>query len=647
MQIRAIMLAAAAWCQCSVSLAQGADACRPRCSSSVSSLAGIPDTPAKILGINYSGVSPSHIERLQRKDLLGVMKMSGIWVSKLSVDRYLAASARFCRYATERDQEAYLQIPLTFSSREISLALENLVAKGCKPKGFSIGNEVDRLVTDRIVSRYAIDDYVADYNRIVPLTAKYFPDAKIIALELSSFTVKDFKSTDPAAAKYRPIFDWLIPFSKARLAKKPDYLSVHYYPFTGGQKEWETLAGGRIFQGIVRDLEPYLRGLPPILIGEFNTTYQYENSAAYPGSGGDSFMIALTILDLFTANLVAGVFHWSLWDGPPSTLSLYQNKELLPAPLLHAYRMLSGVLDYRLAPTRSSKVGIDSYAFQRDGRYSVFLVNSSPFFRRNVSVSTKSNADIQVDFCDCKEPQAQLTLPPLSMTAIAGNFMERGSGPRVNRFLYADRVTRDGSTPSAESTKSYCAPLADFSLASYPDSHFENPIYNQNNKIGTGGTFIGVSSPGTRASLQKTSDFLNVDCALPRTGHAYYQCGVKFPVVTDALSDKKMGADWTDGYDKGTLRLTLSADVPLTLELHLEDFQPEALRFNTHQLTVDVSGIKSLDVPIRQFSQLPGRGFNSPLKSILQNLAALRIETRQAGFSGTFRIHKFEVCDAP
>ncbi len=644
---RLALFIAASICTCRIALADDLEACQTRCRDSVPDAPRASSTAPKILGINYSGTSPPHIESLQKKDLLGAVKMSGIWVSKLSVERYLATSVRFCKFASERGQDAFLQIPLTYSNRDTTLALQNLLAKGCKPKGFSIGNEADRLVTDRIVSRYSVDDYVADYNRIVPLVGQYFPDAKVIALELSSFTVKDYKATDAVAMKYRPIFDWLIPFSKARLAKKPDYLSVHFYPFTGGQKEWETLSGGRMLRNMLRDLEPYLKDLPPLLIGEFNTTYQYENSTAYPGSGGDSFMIALTALELFSTNLVSGVFHWSLWDGPISTLSLYQGRDVPPAPLLQAYRMLGSIVDYQPASAKTNKAAIDTYAFQRGGRYRVFLVNSSPFFRRNLTVSTKPGSDIQVDFCDCNEPQMKLTVPPLSMTAIEGGFAERSGNQKVTRFSYADRVTRVADMTTAEPVKNFCAPLADFALASYPDAHFENPIYNQNNKIGTGGTFVGVSSPGTRVSVQKAPNFLNVDCALPRTGHAYFQCGVKFPVVADSLSDKKIGTDWTDGYDKGTLRLTVSSDSPVALELHLEDFQPEALRYNTHQFPVDVSGMKTIDVPVRQFTQLPGRGFNVPLKNVLRNVAALRIETRQAGFSGKFRVHKLEVCDAP
>jgi hypothetical protein len=651
------LLAAASAFHPSFAMAEDIEACLARCGDGAREVARDATTessripPAsiqsRILGVNYSGVTPPHIESLQQKDLLGAMKMSGIWVSKLSVERYLASSIRFCKFAAERGQQAYLQLPTTYSNRDTTRVLENLIARGCKPKGFAIGNEVDRLVTDRIVARYALEDYVADYNRIVPLVTKSFPEAKIIALELSSFTAKEYKATDPVAAKYRPIFDWLIPFASASLTKKPDYLSVHFYPFTGGQTEWETLAGGRMLRSILRDLDPHLRGLPPLLIGEFNATYQYADNTAYPGSGGDSFMIALTALDLFATNRVAGVFHWSLWDGPPSTLSLYQTKDLLPAPLIHAYRMLGGVLEHQSLPSKSSKAAIDSYAFLRGGHYRIFLVNTSPFFRRNVTISSKANADVQAEFCDCSEPQVKLTLPPLSMNEVEGNLTGRGGSPKVTRFSYADRVTRSVDPTAPEPSKQVCATLADFSLASFSDPHFENAIFNQNNKIGTGGTFIGVASPGTRATVQKASNSLNAECALPRTGHAYLQCGVKFPLVADALADKKLGTDWTDGFEKGTIRLTVSAEAPVTIEMHLEDFRPEALGYNTHHVEADVSGMRQIDAPIRQFAQIPGRSFYSALKPILRNLAALRIETRQAGFAGRFRIHKVEVCDTP
>ena len=641
--------AAAALCQLPLTMAQGLDTCRPGCNASAGSASTRkPETPvaaARLLGIGYAGTSITQIERLRKDDLLGALKMSGTWVSKLSPGRFVTVSNLFCRYATERRQDVFLQVPVTFSEREISAAFESLLSRGCKLKGVSIGNEVDRLVAERIVARYTVLDYVADYNRIVPIVKKYFPAAKIIALELSSFAVKEYKKNDAVTVKYKPVFDWLIPFFKAQLASRPDYVSVHYYPFTGAQKEWESLSGGKMFREIMSDLEPYLADTPPLLIGEFNTTYQYEDNTVYPGSGGDSFMVSLTALDLFAVGRVAGVFHWSLVEPASSTLGLYQRSDLAPAPLFHAYRMLAGVLDHQSATVLTNKAGVEAYAYYRNGRYRIFIVNTSPFFRRNVSVSGKGDADIRVDFCGCEGPSESVALPPLSITELEGDLSKRGASHTSRRFSYADRVIRSGDFSPAERSKQYCAPLADFSQNSYPAAHFENAKFNQNAKIGTGGTLTALSSPGGKISTRKEPGFLAVNCTLPGSGLAYYQCGVKMPFVPDALADRRLGMNWTEGYEKGSFRVTMGSDAPIAVEMHLEDFQPEAVAHNSHQAKVDVSGTGTFEIPLREFGQVKGVGVASPLKALLRNISDLRIEVRQPGFAGQFRIHKLEVCD--
>ena len=96
---------------------------------------------------------------------------------------------------------------------------------------------------------------------------------------------------------------------------------------------------------------------------------------------------------------------------------------------------------------------------------------------------------------------------------------------------------------------------------------------------------------------------------------------------------------------EGLFRVTLATDAPIAVEMHLEDFYPEVVGHNPHQTKVVVSGLRTLEVPLREFRQVPGVGVAAPLKSVLSNISNLRIEVRQPGFAGQFRIHKLEVCD--
>lgn len=608
---------------CLAPWALAASDCRPGCPG--------PASEPRLLGIDYAGSRLADLDRLRREDLTGALKMSGTWVSKLTFDPFVRIAVQFCRYANDRGQDAYIQLPVTLTSREASAALEALAAQGCQPKGFAIGNEVDRMVTEKIVARYTPADYIADYNRIVPLVTRRFPAARIIVLELASFTVKEYADGDPDTVKYRPVFEWLLPFLKASLVRRPDFVSVHYYPFTGAQKEWETLSGLRMLRKILSDLAPYLANAPPLLIGEFNTTYQYEADTVYPASGGDSFMAALLVPGLVHNGAIAGLFHWSLSEPAHSTLGLFQGRTVDAAPLYHAYRMMAGVQDHQLAVAHVARPGVEAYAFHKQGRFRTFAVNTSPFFVRN--------AEVRVDFCGCAGAAKVATLPPLSITEFAGD--------ATRRFSRSDRTIRSGDVSDAERSTPHCAPLADFSQKRFAAAHFENARFNQNGKIGTGGTFVPVSSSGARATLRAGSDHLAVDCKVPEASSRYFQCGVKLPLVPDAAADRKQGVDWSEGFEMGSFRVTLDADVPVAIDLFLEDHAPEAVGNNPHLAKVQLSGRKTLSVPIRQFSQSPGFGIARHLKDVLRNAAAVRIETRQPGFSGQFRIHQLEVCDVP
>ncbi|MCM2328428.1 MAG: hypothetical protein NDI88_11105 [Lysobacter sp.] len=637
--------ALAAFLQWHSSMAAGADACKPGCGAS---LPAPQDAPLRIMGINYAGSSLAQVGGLREADLLGALKMSGIWVSKLPAGRFNAAAASACAWAAQRRQDFYLQLPVTYTDREIAAALAALAERKCEPRGFAIGNEVDRLVADRILPRYAVADYVADYNRIVALVKARFPAARIIALELSSFAAPRYRDDDPVTVRYKPVFDWLLPFARAKLAHRPDFVSVHFYPFTGAQKEWESLAGGSHFRRILAELEPHLAGVPPLLVGEYNATYQYEGQAAYPGSGGDSFMAALTVPDLLVSPKVAGLFHWSLVEPAGSTLGLYQGERLAPVPLFHAYGLLSGVLDHQAVAASVRRPHLEAYGYHHGGKYRVFVVNKSPFFRRAVSVSAAEGADVRFPaFCGCGNPAESLTLAPLSLTEIAGSLSDGRAATAHRRLAYADRVVRSGPLPPGEGTQPHCVPLADFAHGAFAGRHFENEEFNQNAKIGTGGTAHAISSPGGTTSLRLDERVLTVACDLPAAGRAYYQCGVKLPFVTDAMADRRAGVDWTDGADRGSLRVTVDSPAPVELEFHLEDFRPEALGYNTHRTAARVAGPATVEIPIREFRQLPGAGVARPLGEILRNVSGLRVESRQPGLRGRFTIGRLEVCDRP
>ena len=49
----------------------------------------------------------------------------------------------------------------------------------------------------------------------------------------------------------------------------------------------------------------------------------------------------------------------------------------------------------------------------------------------------------------------------------------------------------------------------------YAGAHFENPVYNQNRKIATGGTFVALSSPGASLTAEKDATSLRLACTLP------------------------------------------------------------------------------------------------------------------------------------
>ncbi len=610
------------------------ETCRPAAASAPG--------PAKLLGVDHSGVDLSRLEGLGEGELLGALKMSGIWVSRLSPDKHARLSAEICAYTARRKQALFLEMPVSYSDADVGLVLEHLVSSGCAPAGFSIGNEVDRLVAEGLAARYAVEDYVADYNRITPLLKKRFPAAKIVALELSSFKSRDAEKNAPPSVLYKPVFDWLVPFSRARLASPPDYVSVHYYPFDGAQREWETLSAGAILRGILSDLGPQLAAAPPLILGEFNATYQYHEALSYPGSGGDSFMAALAVPDMLSNRAVAGLFHWSLVEPKDSTLGLYSAGA--PAPLFLAYRVMSDALDRRPAKAEVRAAGLEAYAFSKGGDYKLVLVNTTPFFRRNVAFSGEKGADVSVeDFRGCAGFGGSATLPPFSIGEHGGKLTAAVRSSPVS-FAYADRSLRTGD---AEPGKAYCAPLADFSGKDSESEPFKNKRYDQNAKIATGGTLVALSSPGGRTVLTRENGALNVACELPGSGAAYYQCGAKLPLVADGMADRGSGADWRAGLEKGFLRIKVETDRGLPLELHLEDFQSGAFDYNTHRRIVDVSGSETVDVPIRTFSQAEGAGSGRALADVLGNAAALRIETRRQGFAGSFKLRSIEVCDVP
>lgn len=593
------------------------------------SCAGAACAQPKLLGIDYAGADSGPVAQAGAQPLLGALKMSGTWVSKLGPSAWTRAATQFCRYAAEHHQAAYIQIPVAFSDKQVVGALEHLARIQCRPAGFAIGNEADRLVAERIAPRYAPADYVADYNRIVPLVARHFPSASIIALELSSFMILEWRDDQPPAVRYRPIFDWLAPFCKAPLARPPDYVSVHFYPFTGAQKEWETLGAAAQLTRILDDVGPVLAGCAPLLIGEFNATYQYEQSTIYPGSGGESFMVALAAPAILAHPRVAGLFHWSLAESAPSVLGLFQGDPAVPMPLYHAYRLARPVADKDARELAVRRPALHAYASSRGAA----IVNASPFFRRGVTVSGAADADVALDGA-----KRTLLLAPFSLTAWQGD-------RSPERIAYARRTPH--SAADADAARPWCSTLADFAEKRFPARHFENERYNQNRKIATGGTYVALASPGGSASAEREADDLLVRCKLPAAGQPYYQCGVKLPLVTDTLADRRVGVDWSEGHDTGALRITLAAPAATALEVHLEGYDSMAMAFNTHRAAIGAGAATTIDVPLRELRQDPGYGMPRALGDVLRNAAALRIETRTPGFEGKLRLRRVEVCDAP
>jgi hypothetical protein len=122
---------------------------------------------------------------------------------------------------------------------------------------------------------------------------------------------------------------------------------------------------------------------------------------------------------------------------------------------------------------------------------------------------------------------------------------------------------------------------------------------------------------------------------------------VKLPLSPDFMMDKRIGVDWTAGYDKGSLRLALEAVPPTSMEIYLEDFHAEATGFNQHRHVARFDGRRMLEVPLREFAQKPGFGTPVALQRVLANLANLRVETRAPGYEGQLRVYKVEVCDRP
>ena len=591
--------------------------------------AGAAFAQPKLLGVDYAGADSGPVEKIAHEPLPGALKMSGTWVSKLGPSAWARAATQFCRYAAAHRQAAYVQLPVAFTSKQVVAALEHLAAIGCRPAGFSIGNEVDRLVTEKIAPRYAPADYVADYNRIAPLVARHFPSASIIALELSSFMILEWRDEQAPAVKYRPIFDWLVPFCKASLARRPDYVSVHFYPFTGAQKEWETLSAGRQLARIMQDLEPQLARCAPLLIGEFNATYQYEDSTIYPGSGGESFMAALALPAILAHPRVAGLFHWSLVESAPSVLGLFQGDPPVAMPLYEGYRLARPVAEKDAHALASRRAAIEAYGSTRGAA----IVNASPFFRRNVTVSGASDADVAFPGVERK-----LLLAPFSLTAWEGE-------ARPMRIAYADRAPRPAE--SADPSRAWCSTLADFAEKRFPARHFENERYNQNRKIASGGTYVALASPGAAASVEREADDLLVRCRVPAAGAAYYQCGVKLPLVADALADRRAGADWSEGLDTGSLRITLAAPVETELQVHVEGYDSAAMAYNTHHKVIAPGAATTIEVPLRELRQDPSYGLPRSLREVLRNAAAVRVETRSPGFAGEMRLRRVEVCDAP
>ncbi|MBF0558405.1 MAG: hypothetical protein HQL08_06455 [Nitrospirae bacterium] len=586
----------------------------------------------KSLGVVYQYLTADEMNAIQTDNLFGTLKMGGRWVSALSYTDYINWVDKFCAFATSRNQQALIQLPIA-QKEYLDAILSHLSSINCNLQGISIDNEPDDLPTvlPNLFPSYTIQNYISDVNDIAPKIRSYLPGVYIVGLDLMSFTVAQGED---------PITNWLVPFCNSSAASNVDYISIHYYPFNGAQKEWDTLKLGSIIKGFFSSESPLVPvNCPPLILGEFNTTFQYGEGTVYPGSGGDSIMAALTVPEIFSLDRISALMHYSLTESPPSTLGLYDMTTSSFKPFYNTYKMLSDMNGGKYMEAYSNDSDVMATVFSKNGKYILYLGNYSPFLKRNITVSNGNLSSVYTDSSDTLL-ETTVSLAPFSLTQVEASFGTQGT--IVNRFSYAYRDLRSGDFRTDEVNGEFCSVLADFSEPNLTGEYFIGDNWNQNNKIASGGSFSATNYvSGASVALSKSNNVLNVDCNVS-SSMSLYLCGVELPFYSD--TSKQNWRNWQSGFAKGIFRISLETDSPGSFLFQLSYVNPEALGWDAHQVELPVnSGRQVINVRVSDFKQA-GWGNYMNIYDALKQISSLSI-----GINGTtsahFKINSVQICD--
>lgn len=586
----------------------------------------------KSLGVVYHNLNAEEMNAIQTDNLFGTLKMGGIWVSALSYTSYIDEVDTFCAFAVSRNQKTMVQVPVALKN-QMDDVLKHLKSINCNLEGISIDNETSRLPIELpdLFQSYTIEDYINDVNEIAPKIKAYLPDVYIIGLDLISFTVVEGED---------PITDWLVPFCNDKASSNVDYVSIHYYAYNGAQKEWKNLELGSRIKGYFNSASPKIpANCPPVILGEFNTTFQYEADTTYPGSGGDSFIAALAVPEIFSIDRILALMHFSLIELPPSTLGMYDMATASFKPLYNSYKMLSAMENGQYATSTVNDDDIVVTAFSKNGKHIIYIGNYSPFFKRNITVSNSPSSVVYINSPEIMTGTT-VSLAPFSLTQVEAAFGAQGI--ITNRFSYAYRDLKTGDFTATESSSEFCSVMADFSEPNLAGEYFIGPDWNQNNKIATGGSFGAIGAPaGVSVSLNEANNALNVDCAVSANVSSY-MCGVELPFYADTADQQ--WKNWQNGYAQGFFRIRIETGSPTSFLFQLRDVNPEALDWDIHQVVQSVNvGLQDIDINVRDFQQV-GWGTFKDISEILKQTTSLSIGSVSTN-SINFKIHKVQICD--
>ncbi len=609
----------------------------------------------RFLGTSFFDRKNPEITNLTAMDLLGVLRFGGRWVTATALvdnnpanvipDTYLQTLHEFCEFAVNREQRSIVQLPVFLPSTGIQQALRYLQQRQdhCNLLALSIGNEPDRYDNDEehYAEHYDWADYLADLQRIVPLVRQQFPEMPLIALDLSAFEEYN---------QFRALREWVDPFcsSSDPAIGEIDFLSIHFYPFTGAQKSWDMLKMGRLFASNLAQLPDRC---PDLLIGEFNTTYQWRSGATYPGSGGDAFMSLLTLPEILHQEKVLGLLHWSLLEDSSSTLGLFQTNGLIPRPIYPGYLLLNAIRNTHPLAASPQTGNIEANAFIQDNdTLHLYLGNYQPVFQRNLSISNQPQADIRITVPGLPFAGTLKALPPMSLTHLV---MDAQSGIIRQQLISYQHQDISLTAYDTSTRKAHCVALADFSEPNIEGPDFVGKDFNQNRKIASGGTPLPAAEKpySWSVSIAEHENYLVVKC-LPTLGRQY--CGVSLPVIADTDAPEARFRDWSTGTATAWLQLTISTPLGVDQKL-LAAFADSYLlepdnvtRTHRHPFLLHTGGNKVVKLPWKQFSPAGSAGApdTGALQQLLSQLATINILLEQPDSGSEFHLHKLEICDA-